>query len=105
MNPVLAEEGRRLSDNYDNMNTDIAVTNHGPCYPCHGTLLKDYYRVDMSLCRYTMSRCCNELLLFGHFMLVFLSGAFSLFSSVAFLLRSLVFLRFSLWAFPIRFVR
>ena len=60
MNPVLAEEGRRLSDNYDNMNTDIAVTNHGPCYPCHGTLLKDYYRVDMSLCRYTMSRCCNE---------------------------------------------
>ena len=65
MNPVLAEEGRRLSDNYDNKNTDISVTNHGPCYPCHGTLLKDYYRVDMSLCCYTMSSCCNELLCLG----------------------------------------
>ena len=55
VNPVLAEEGRRPSDTYDNSNSDLSVIYLGPCCPCHMTLLKEYYRVAMSLCRYTMS--------------------------------------------------
>ena len=43
-------------------------------------------------------------LLYVDILCLFLRGAFSLFSSVAFLLRSLVFLRFSFWTFPNRLV-
>ena len=68
-----------------------SVTNHGPCCLCHMTLLKDYYRVDMSMCRYIMSCFMKWVTMFGNFMLVFLRCAFSLFSSVAFLLRSFSF--------------
>ena len=76
---------------FKTIDTVISVNNHGPCYLCHVTLLKDYYRVDMSMCRYIMSCFMKCVTMFGHFMLVFLRCAFRLFSSVAFLLRSFSF--------------
>ena len=40
---------------FKTIDTVISVNNHGPCYLCHVTLSKDYYRVDMSMCRCMMS--------------------------------------------------
>ena len=73
----------------DNNSTDLSVICVGPCCPCHMTLLKEYYRVAMSLCRYTISVVAVSYYVWT-FYVCFLKGAFSLFSSVAFLLRSLV---------------
>ena len=53
------------------------------------TLLKEYYRVARSLCRYTISVVAVSYYVLT-FYVSFHKGAFSLFSLVAFLLRSLV---------------
>ena len=66
MNTALAEEGRRPSDTYDNNDTALSVIY---------TLLKEYYHVAMSFCRYTMS-VVARVTMCGHFMLVF-SGVHS----------------------------
>ena len=58
MNTALAEEGRRPSDNYDIIRTDLSVIYLGAVKTCQMTLLKEYYSVAMLICWYTMSSDC-----------------------------------------------